>query len=495
MLFFHMSSVVAARGEGGFGEETASFAGVGEGGEGGGSSPKQNRSGGGNKVVDIRKGDEVKFDITVSAKNGKRIAHNITVVPHGTLNLPSKADRNACRGYVLMEPSHTSLANTPSHSTHGVAPTASSKAAGGGGGRWDNVGKQEKLLSDAAAALGSNVKEEGRILLLSDPANLFGTRKVEKKKKGNSDPATTTAPDGSTDDKADKPDEEQGPENHREAREDGKENSIREGGGNGTATAPTSTGETDGAAPTTVPLVAVSAVGTHLPYKSGAIALQGPGSSSSISADIGGGRGGAAPRRGDLVSFVKTKAGRGVRDIRVMTAGAATLVRGRLEGVAVGGGGGEGKEKKKNGEGGAKFVADRDGKVYDIDLREIVSCDVLLIKERESVEGILHEGKIYGVCRTTDLYLESKITKGSMGKKERPRLNLTVKNELKGLGGKIMAQSGMAKGPDGTNGFVKGWTKRISQYVVVETEGESSETVEGGTKQEGDSTPPSQEEA
>ncbi len=47
------------------------------------------------------------------------------------------------------------------------------------------------------------------------------------------------------------------------------------------------------------------------------------------------------------------------------------------------------------------------------------------------------------VCRTADLYLNSSI--GSGVKKERPRLNLTVKQELKGLGGKIIAQSGMAK--------------------------------------------------
>ena len=46
------------------------------------------------------------------------------------------------------------------------------------------------------------------------------------------------------------------------------------------------------------------------------------------------------------------------------------------------------------------------------------------------------------VCRTADLYLTSSI--GS-GLKQRPQLNLTVRKELKGLGGKIIAQSGMAK--------------------------------------------------
>lgn len=48
----------------------------------------------------------------------------------------------------------------------------------------------------------------------------------------------------------------------------------------------------------------------------------------------------------------------------------------------------------------------------------------------------------------------------------RPKLNLSVKSELKGMGGKIVAQSSMAEGPDGTSGFKKGWTKRLSKYVA-----------------------------
>ena len=53
------------------------------------------------------------------------------------------------------------------------------------------------------------------------------------------------------------------------------------------------------------------------------------------------------------------------------------------------------------------------------------------------------------VCRTKDLYLTSSFGRNSSGSsgglKERPRLNLTVKKELQGLGGQIMAQSRMAK--------------------------------------------------
>ena len=41
-------------------------------------------------------------------------------------------------------------------------------------------------------------------------------------------------------------------------------------------------------------------------------------------------------------------------------------------------------------------------------------------------------------------------------------LNLTVKKDR---GGTIMAQSMMAKGPDGTIGFKPGWTTRVSRYA------------------------------
>ena len=41
-----------------------------------------------------------------------------------------------------------------------------------------------------------------------------------------------------------------------------------------------------------------------------------------------------------------------------------------------------------------------------------------------------------------------------------------------------MAQSGMAKGPDGTCGFVDGWTKRKSPYAPPPTEEESLAAVD-----------------
>lgn len=87
------------------------------------------------------------------------------------------------------------------------------------------------------------------------------------------------------------------------------------------------------------------------------------------------------------------------------------------------------------------------------------------------------------MCRTKDIYLASSFgsksgeVKSSSGLKERPKLNLTVKKELQGMGGKIMAQSRMAKGPDGTVGFAPGWTKRTSPNAVAEEEEETSRSL------------------
>ena len=158
------------------------------------------------------------------------------------------------------------------------------------------------------------------------------------------------------------------------------------------------------------------------------------------------------PRRGDLVSFVKAKTGRGVRDVRVVSKGAATLIRGHLEQIVV--------DLNSPKLGTAVFIAATDKEeAYSIGLDEVISCEVTVLKDQEPVEGLLHDGNIFGVCRTKDLFLESKL--GS-SHKMRTKLNLTVK---KGLGGKIMAQSMMAKGPDGTVGFTHGWTTRISKYA------------------------------
>ena len=329
----------------------------------------------------VKTGDEVKFDIVVG-KKGKRTAINIHVVPRGTLNIPTRADKNACRGLILMEPSHTSLSNTP-------ARQASRTPVVKGNGRWDNVDSDN--LSKISGVLA---KEEGRILLVNDPSNMFAFRKATKK-----DIEETYEPDSS--------------DTHGEFDPATKGEPDEDANGNGKKD-----------------LTLQSAVGTLVSYKNGAIAIHGAGASSVAD-------GSNAPRRGDLVSFVKAKSGRGVRDIRVVERGAATLQRGRLEEIKLT------PDKESSSPGTAKFIASTEKEEeFDIDLAEVVSCDVTILKDKESVEGILHDGKIYGICRTSDLYLGSKV--GSH--KERPKLNLTVRKELKkNLGGKIMAQSMMAK--------------------------------------------------
>jgi len=311
----------------------------------------------------IRKGDEARFQIHTKSA-GKRVASEIEILPRGTLDIPTKASKDACHGIVLMEPSHTSLSDTPVRKKGGRS--ISPKPEGGAAKRWE---KEEQVVRKIKPL----VKEEGFILLTKDPLNMFSPKSAE------------------------------------------------DAGGE-------DTGDKD----------AASVV--RIAYKNGAVAMHGAGSTSLSDSSNG-------PRRGDLISFIKSRKGNGVRDIRVVSKRAATLLRGRLEDINVG-------------EGTAKFVAATEkGEVYNIVLSELVSCDLSLLKEKEQVEGILHEGQIYGVCRTTDLYLESKL--GGQHR-QRPKLNLTVRKEL---GGKIMAQSRMAKGPDGTNGFVSGWTQRTSAYV------------------------------
>merc|ERR1711935_951495 len=180
---------------------------------------------------------------------------------------------------------------------------------------------------------------------------------------------------------------------------------------------------------------------------------------------------------GDLVCFIKGRKTKTARDVRIVKREAALLQRGRLENIQV-----IYTEDKKN-KGKAQFIANTENQeVYDIDLAEVVSCATSILKEKVSVEGILHEGKVYGLCRTSDLYLTSKLLGGSGKNRKRPKLNLTVKKDR---GGKIIAQSMMAKGPDGTIGFMAGWTNRVSLYAdkdedAVESQEESQSRTDVG---------------
>jgi cold shock CspA family protein len=317
----------------------------------------------------VRKGDEVKFKIGTE-KNGKRVALNITLLPKGSV--PSKEDKNAARGIVLLEPSHTSLKNTP---LRHASSNASQNSIASQSSRWDK--SREKDVT------AEPLTEQGCILLVSDPSGMFKPAQDENGSSGISEEQT----------------------------EPGM---------------------------------------MHLRYKNGALAVHGSGSTS-VSDEK------SYPKRGDLVSFVKAKSGKGVRDIRVVSRAAASLLRGRLEDIKV--------EEDPNAEtgksGSAKFIAATSGEeIYDVSLSEVVSCDAKLLKEKETVEAIVHESAMYGICRTVDLYLESKL---GASHRERPKLNLVVKKDR---GGTIIAQSMISKGPDGTNGFATSWTARVSQYTI-----------------------------
>jgi cold shock CspA family protein len=189
-------------------------------------------------------------------------------------------------------------------------------------------------------------------------------------------------------------------------------------------------------------------------YKNGGLAVNGSGSSSI-------GDESTHPRRGDLVSFLTvkspTKSGVShfIREVRIVTREAATLVRGQLRNIVV-----DTTDSTTANvvRGSAMFVPDNDAQQsYDVTADDLVGFHLSEVKETEAVEGILHEGKVFGIARAADLYLESKHGSRSA---ERPKLNLTVKKDL---GGRIMAQSMMAKGPDGTSGFAPGWTTRMSR--------------------------------
>jgi cold shock CspA family protein len=332
----------------------------------------------------IRKGDEVKFDAE-PGKNGKLTATSITILPRGTLKMPSKVDKSsACTGYVLLEPSHTSLANTPSHMVVHSGPSLD------GVGRWDNVGKEPKSVN----ASGSNIKEEGVILLLSDPSSLFSQKPPSERKSS-----------------VDESDSEVKSQN------ESKETTCE------------------------------SAVGTHVRYKASSLAYR----FATDNPDRPEG-----PKRGDLVIFGKTKGAKLVKDIRIEKLEAATTIKGTLVDINLD-------------DNMATFVSSDDGVNYSISLSEVVSCEKSLLKENQEVDGVLHDGKIFGgeyqrvallfpmslltivcrqVCRNKDIFLSSSLSKmsiGSNGPKQRPKLNLTVKKELQGLGGQIMAQSKMAK--------------------------------------------------
>jgi len=356
--------------------------------------------------VIIGKGDEVKFDVG-PGKNGKMNATNILLLPRGTIQIQTDSTDTSmsCTGYVLIEPAYTSLVVNTAPST--IALQSSEQGAG----RWANV-RDDKTKTVTSM-------KEGMILLLSDPSRLFSPH-LEV---GSPEKQTTTDPEIKS---------------SKYVAQDAKVESTKDSESHNSTQ---------------------SVLGTHLEYKLSSLAVRGfmngGGGTSSSRSD--------APKRGDLVSFSRTRGARLLKDVRVEKMGAATSVTGTLIELDI-----------DNDT--AIFVSSENDVRYEINLIELVSCDKLLLKDKEQVNGILHEGKIYGVCRTKDVSLASSFGNSrdssssgiSIGNKERPKLNLTVKKELQGMGGQIMAQSRMAKGPDGTNGFDSGWTRRVSLHMKEE---------------------------
>jgi hypothetical protein len=347
----------------------------------------------------FRKGDEVKFTIGVDPKTGKRMAKNVEILPKGTI--PSKPSQNACRGVILMEPTNTTLSDTPLRKT---------ESGDSSGGRWANV-------KDNTQKVSTDIHTKGVILLLEDKTGMFCKQRTLKgRKRSGSVDSTDGADDQSND----------GNSTDNDYTDD--ERSVDSGD------------NSDGNEGATIL--------SHLSYRNGAIAIFGTGAGGGMDTS-------SNPRRGDIVTFAKAKRGMKVRDIRTEVRQAATLIRGRLEDIKL-----ENNSESRKNAGTAKFIAATEkAESYDVNLSELVSCDAALLKDQQQVEGILHDGKIYGICRTCDLYLESKL---GTSHKERPKLNLAVKKDR---GGRIMAQSHMAKGPDGTQGFVAGWTTRTSQFA------------------------------
>ena len=90
------------------------------------------------------------------------------------------------------------------------------------------------------------------------------------------------------------------------------------------------------------------------------------------------------PGLGDLVSFGETRGARIVKDVRLEKGGAATSAVGILIDI------------DRDNDSAPLFVSSENDARYEIKLTEVVSCDKSLLKDKEQVDGILHEGKIFG---------------------------------------------------------------------------------------------------
>jgi hypothetical protein len=97
------------------------------------------------------------------------------------------------------------------------------------------------------------------------------------------------------------------------------------------------------------------------------------------------------------VTFSKARNGKGVRDIQVVERVAAVFVRGRLRNLIT-----SIDDDVRTGSTGVVVGSTQTEHAIDV-----TSDGVSVLKENERVEGLLRDGKVVGVCPTSDLYLGS----------------------------------------------------------------------------------------
>jgi hypothetical protein len=211
------------------------------------------------------------------------------------------------------------------------------------GNRWQNVDLDKDIPFDKGPKSFSNI-EDGCILLLNHPKGQFCTGKLERK------------------------DNEENNENRNGAFCDANYSHLGKI-------------ETSNSLPA---MQEVPARSRHVSYNKAAVLI-------SVGQDSD------TPRRGELAVFSQSSKGVG-KGVRVIQKNAAQLIRGNLTKINL-------IDKT------AVFIeenlSDKNGnlKEFLFPLSEIVSCQPNMLKDLERVEGILYESNIYGVCRTSDLYL------------------------------------------------------------------------------------------
>ena len=281
----------------------------------------------------IRKGDEVTFDIEIG-KNGKLNATNVVTISNspGAINRNSKGDKTVSQGYILMAPSHTSFINTPSHVLQNRSPSKTN-------GRWDTCIKNEYRKTSEV----SRGKEEGYVLCLPNTVKPSNTVNVTNLNTSQSNNLAT--------------------EQMNESAQD----------------CSSSCNELSNDALPQAPVKENTEKCIRLSYSNGMGAAQGIGSSPGAGKSFKA----SAPKRGDLVSFIKGKGGR-VRDVTVIKHASAEILKGTLTNININ-------------EGKAKFNSlTKEPNIYEISLSEVISCNIKILNEKDSVEGIFHDGSIFG---------------------------------------------------------------------------------------------------